>query len=113
LLDDFAESFNLADVTIVPQIYFVRDSELSRELVDAQKLVDRIGRAGSKAYFIDGFEAICEYLKENVSSGELVVTMGAGDIWKVADEYLQRLGTDSKRKIPSGKKHLVRAGRTG
>jgi UDP-N-acetylmuramate--alanine ligase len=95
LLDDFAESFNLADVTIVPQIYFVRDSELTKELVDAQKLVDRICRTGSKAYFIDGFEAICEYLKENVNSGELVVTMGAGDIWKVADEYLQRLGTDS------------------
>ena len=36
-----------------------------------------------------------DYLKENVSSDELVVTMGAGDIWKVADEYLQRLGTDS------------------
>jgi UDP-N-acetylmuramate--alanine ligase len=95
LLDDFAESFNLADVTIVPEIYFVRDSELSKELVNAQKLVGRIRSAGSEAQFIDGFEAICEYLKENVGSGELVVTMGAGDIWKVADEYIQRLRADS------------------
>jgi len=95
LLDDFAESFNLADVTIVPQIYFVRDSELSKELVNAQKLVGRIRAAGSQARFIDGFGAICEYLEENVSSGDLVVTMGAGDIWKVADEYIQRLRADS------------------
>jgi UDP-N-acetylmuramate--alanine ligase len=113
LLDDFAKSFNFADVTIVPEIYFVRDSELSKELVNAQKLVDRICEAGSKARFIDGFGAICEYLKGNVKRGELVVTMGAGDIWKVADEYIQWLGADSKRKIPAGKKHVVRVGRTG
>jgi len=113
LLDDFAKSFNFADVTIVPEIYFVRDSELSKELVNAQKLVDRICEAGSKARFIDGFGAICEYLKANVKRGELVVTMGAGDIWKVADEYIQWLGADSKRKIPAGKKHVVRVGRTG
>lgn len=113
LLDDFAESFNLADVTIVPEIYFVRDSELSKELVNAQKLVDRICQAGSEARFIDGFGAICEHLKENAGSGELVVTMGAGDIWKVADEYIQWLRRDSQRKVPAGKEHVVRAGRTG
>jgi len=113
LLDDFAESFNLADVTIVPEIYFVRDSELTKELVNAQKLVDRICAAGSEAHFIDGFAAICEYLKENVSRDELVVTMGAGDIWKVADEYIQWLRADSKREIPAGEEHLVRSGRTG
>jgi UDP-N-acetylmuramate--alanine ligase len=95
LLDDFAESFNLADVTIVPEIYFVRDSELSREQVNAQKLVDRICRAGNEARFIDGFDKICEYLKENIQSGDLVVTMGAGDIWKVADEFIQRLRTEN------------------
>ena len=113
MLDDFAQSFNFADVTIVPQIYFVRDSELSREQVNAQKLVDRIIEAGSEAKFIDGFAAICEYLKKNVGEGELVVTMGAGDIWKVADEYIQRLRADSKRKIHSGKKHVVRTGWAG
>lgn len=92
LLDDFAESFKLADVTIVPEIYFVRDSELSKEEVNSQKLVERIITAGSEAVFIDGFAAICDYLVENVADGDLVVTMGAGDIWKVADEYIRRLG---------------------
>jgi UDP-N-acetylmuramate--alanine ligase len=95
LLDDFAESFNLADVTIVPEIYFVRDSELAKKQVNAQKLVDRICAAGSEARFIDGFAEICEYLKQNVGSGDLVVTMGAGDIWKVADEFIQWLRADS------------------
>jgi UDP-N-acetylmuramate--alanine ligase len=92
LLDDFAESFKLADITIVPEIYFVRDSESAKRQINAQILVERMRSCGSQALFIESFEAICDYLKSNVNSGELVVTMGAGDIWKVADGYLQWLG---------------------
>jgi UDP-N-acetylmuramate--alanine ligase len=92
LLDDFAESFKLADITIVPEIYFVRDSESAKREINAQILVEKMRSCGSQALFIESFEAICDYLKSNVNSGELVVTMGAGDIWKVADGYLQWLG---------------------
>jgi len=91
LLDDFAESFKLADVTIVPEIYFVRDSQSSRQEVNAQILVERMRGNRTQALFIESFGAICDYLKCNVGSGELVVTMGAGDIWKVSDEYIQWL----------------------
>jgi len=89
LLDDFAESFKLADVTIVPEIYFVRDSLSAKKEINSQILVERMRETGTKAVFIDGFSRICDYLKSRVASGDLVVTMGAGDIWKVADEYLQ------------------------
>ena len=92
LLDDFAESFKLADVTIVPEIYFVRDTEQSRQEVNSQMLVEKIYAKGSEAIFIEGFSQICDYLKENVQNGDVVVTMGAGDVWKVADEYIQWLG---------------------
>ncbi|MBN1391826.1 MAG: UDP-N-acetylmuramate--L-alanine ligase [Sedimentisphaerales bacterium] len=95
LLDDFAESFKLADITIVPEIYFVRDSLAEKKEVNAQILVERIRANGAEAIFIDGFEKICDYLKEKVSPGDLVVTMGAGDIWKVADEYIQWLRENS------------------
>lgn len=89
LLDDFTESFKLADLTIVPEIYFVRDSLESKTQINAQILVERIKKAGSEALFIDGFGAICDYIKSNARSGDVIVTMGAGDIWKVADEYIQ------------------------
>ena len=91
LLDDFAESFKLADITIVPEIYFVRDSQAEKKEINAQILVERIRANGTEAVFIDSFEGICDYLKREVSPGDLVVTMGAGDIWKVADEYIQWL----------------------
>lgn len=88
LLDDFAESFKLADITIVPEIYFVRDTAESKSQVNAESLVQRIVQSGSQALFINDFDGILEHLKENVQPGDLVVTMGAGTIWKVADEYL-------------------------
>jgi UDP-N-acetylmuramate--alanine ligase len=97
LLDDFAESFKLADITIVLEIYFVRDSVESKKEVNAAMLAEKIRMKGSNALFIDGFERICDYLVENVSIGDVVVTMGAGDVWKVADEYIQRLGKNSKK----------------
>jgi UDP-N-acetylmuramate--alanine ligase len=91
LLDDFAESFKLADITIVPEIYFVRDSQATKKEVNAQILVEKMQANGTNALFIETLEEIGDYLKRNVRPGELVVTMGAGDIWKVADEYLQWL----------------------
>ncbi|MHC4483018.1 MAG: glutamate ligase domain-containing protein [Planctomycetota bacterium] len=89
LLDDFAESFKLADVTIVPEIYFVRDSQAAKKEVNSRILVERMRANGTQALFIDDFGRICDYLKDNVTARDLVVTMGAGDIWKVADEYIQ------------------------
>jgi len=95
LLDDFAESFKLADITIVPEIYFVRDSQQSKKEVNSQVLVDKIKARGSEAMFIDGFDAICDYLTKQVRAGDVVVTMGAGDVWKVADGYIQWLRKNS------------------
>ena len=95
LLDDFAESFKLADVTIVPEIYFVRDAETEKKEINSQVLVEKMRANSTEAVFMDGFDAICEYLKKNVTSGDLLITMGAGDIWKVADEYIQWLRRNS------------------
>ena len=95
LLDDFAESFKLADVIIVPEIYFVRDSQVSKKEVNSQILVERMRANGTDAIFIESFIKICDHLQRNVVAGDLVVTMGAGDIWKVADEYIQRLRESS------------------
>jgi len=95
LLKDFAESFKLADMTIVPEIYFVRDTEKSKGEVNSQMLADAIKQKGSQAVFIDSFEKICDFLKSNVKSGDILISMGAGNVWKVTDEYIQWLGKNS------------------
>ncbi len=91
-LDAFAASFAQADKAIIPEIYFVRDTDISRSEVNAKILADRIRAAGADAEYIGAFDAVCDYLERELGAGDLLVTMGAGDVWKVADEYIRRLG---------------------
>jgi UDP-N-acetylmuramate--alanine ligase len=94
LLDDFARSFSGADVVVVPDIYFVRDSESECQLVNSGDLVARIAHNGGTACYLPRFDQILQYLKSQLAAGDLVVTMGAGDIWKIADELVRWLGRD-------------------
>ncbi len=95
LLRDFAESFALADRVIVPDIYFVRDSERERDLVCAQDLVREIAYHGGEATYVAQFDEITTHLANETQPGDLVITMGAGNIWKVADALVQRLSSQS------------------
>ena len=72
----------------------MRDSELSRSEVNAEILTDRIRAEGTEAEYADSFEAACDRLEKELCAGDLVVTMGAGDVWKVADECIHRLRTN-------------------
>jgi len=91
LLDEFAQSFAQADKVIIPEIYFARDSQASCDAVNAKILAERIRACGADAQHIATFDAVCDTLEQNVDAGDVVVTMGAGDVWKVSDEYIQRL----------------------
>jgi UDP-N-acetylmuramate--alanine ligase len=94
LLEDFARSFEHADQVVVPSIFFVRDTERDRELVCSEDLVERIRASGIEAAYIHEFSSIVDTLIERIEPGDLVITMGAGDIWKVADELVRRLRAD-------------------
>jgi UDP-N-acetylmuramate--alanine ligase len=88
LLDEFAQSFSAADVVIVPHIYFVRDSEIEKQKVSAQDLVDRLRQRGVTAMHVYPFEAINEQLEVMCRDGDLLVIMGAGPVWKIAHAFL-------------------------
>lgn len=88
LLDEFATSFEQADVVIVPHIYFVRDSEAEKQRVSAADLVDRLRSRGVRAMHLYPFDAIVEQLENVCRAGDLLVVMGAGPVWQVGRDYL-------------------------
>jgi UDP-N-acetylmuramate--alanine ligase len=94
LLKDFARSFGAADGVIVPDIYFVRDSALEKDYISSQDLVAQIRLNGGSAIYLKTFQDIITHLQGSLEPGDLVVTMGAGNIWEVADEIVRWLGTD-------------------
>ncbi len=92
LLDDFSTSFDQADEVILPDIFFVRDSERDRHAVCSEDLVARVRGRGGNAVYIPEFERIVDYVYSRTEPGDVVLTMGAGNIWKLADALVQRAG---------------------
>ncbi len=86
LLDDFSESFWDADTVIVTDIYASREKDTGE--IHSKALADALTAKGKDAVYISGFEAIAEYLKKNASPGDMVITMGAGDVYKVGEILL-------------------------
>ncbi|MCP4375245.1 MAG: UDP-N-acetylmuramate--L-alanine ligase [bacterium] len=93
-LKDFARSFGEADAVIVPDIYFVRDSEREKDYISSDDLVAQIRLFGGEAIYLKSFEEIVTHLKSIVEIGDLVVTMGAGNVWEVADEIVHWIRKD-------------------
>ena len=92
LMDDFARSFAAADLVLVPDIYSARDSEDERRLTGSGDLVARMQAAGCAARYLPTLAEVSAHLIEELADGDLLVTMGAGDVWKVADEVVDRVG---------------------
>jgi len=89
LMDDFAGCFAEADVVVIPDIYAVRDSEEERHRTGSRDLVARIHAGGRDARYIPRLDDVARELAGEVSDGDVVVTMGAGDVWKVADALVE------------------------
>ncbi len=84
LFDAFARAFSGADEVIIADIYSPA-GEQQIEGVSAERLVEQIRvHSNPHARFLRTKDEVFEYLLDHVRSGDLVLTMGAGDIWQVA-----------------------------
>jgi UDP-N-acetylmuramate--alanine ligase len=86
LLNEFSTCFKDADLAIIPDIYSVRDSEEEKRLTSSKMLVERINAAGQRAMHIPTFAEVSEYLKQNAADGDLILTIGAGNVCDIAHE---------------------------
>ena len=85
LLDEFVVSFNEADVLIVTEIYAASEERI--EGVSGKVLADRVRSGGHRnVQFLATIEEIVRALAEQARPGDMVVTLGAGDIYKVGEE---------------------------
>ncbi|MBQ7392368.1 MAG: UDP-N-acetylmuramate--L-alanine ligase, partial [Clostridia bacterium] len=78
LFDEFVRAFDFADRVYFADIYAAREQNAFG--VSSEGLADRIG---SKAEYFGGFSRIAEALTRDAKEGDLVIVMGAGDIYKV------------------------------
>jgi UDP-N-acetylmuramate--alanine ligase len=90
LLEDFFTSFNQADKLIIMDIYAAGEQPIPG--VTGQALYEGIKTYGHKdVAFIPDRGNILEQLTGTVKTGDLVLTLGAGDVWKIGEQFLERL----------------------
>ncbi|MCX5829323.1 MAG: UDP-N-acetylmuramate--L-alanine ligase [Deltaproteobacteria bacterium] len=89
LFQEFIEAFPNADLLIITDIYAA--SEIPIAGVHAEILAAAIRERGSKeVLYIADFKDIIDKLLAIAGPGDVIITQGAGTVWKIGEEYLQR-----------------------
>lgn len=86
LLGDFAKALSEADVVVLADIYAARETDTLG--ISSENLKSAIGELGTECYYFKSFEEIEKFLKKNCINGDLLITMGAGDIYKVGEALI-------------------------
>ncbi len=91
LYEEFLGAFSDADHLIVTDIYAA--SEKPIEGVSAAGLCEAIRSCGHRdAVYLSGFDRITEHLLATAKPSDVIITQGAGNVWKIGEEFLRRAG---------------------
>lgn len=90
LFDDFADAFQKADELILAEIYAAREKNIYK--ISSASLAEKIKECHpeKRVSFMKSFDEIADYVYQNAQNGDLVLTMGAGDIYKVGEMLLNK-----------------------
>jgi len=87
LLYEFADSFIDADEVIITDIYAAREKDTG--LVHSKDLAKAVLDGGRSCRYLSSFDDAVEFIKKNARAGDIVLTMGAGNIYEVGDKLLK------------------------
>lgn len=86
-LSEFARSLSAADHVVLADIYAARETDNLG--ISSQTLQKEILALGTACDYFPSFEEIENFLKKNFSSGDLLITMGAGDVVNIGENLLK------------------------
>ncbi len=87
-LHDFARALSLADEIVLADIYAAREKD---DLgISSRTLQEEIEKLGHRCHYFPSFSEIEDFLLENCTKGDLLITMGAGDVVKIGNDLLQK-----------------------
>lgn len=85
--NDFVKSLSLADAVVLADIYAAR--EVNTIGISSEDLYKAIKETGKEAYYFPSFEDIEKFLLKNCKKGDLLITMGAGNVVNIGDNLLK------------------------
>jgi UDP-N-acetylmuramate--alanine ligase len=89
LEDEFASAFRQADLLVVMPIYAAGEDSVPG--VTAERMTKLIQKSGhADVSYAPGFAEAQKILAERLKEGDLLITLGAGDVWKIGEELLKK-----------------------
>jgi len=85
-MTDFAKALSLADKVVLADIYPARETDNLG--ISSKTLQAEIEKLGKECYYFPCFDEIENFLLENCVNGDLLITMGAGDVVKIGENIL-------------------------
>lgn len=85
-LNDFAHALTLADKVVLADIYAAREKNTIG--ISSLDLLHEIEKLGQECYYFRTFDEIENFLLKNCINGDLLITMGAGDVVKIGESML-------------------------
>lgn len=86
LMDDFAKSLCLADAVVLADIYAARETDNLG--ISSKDLKNKIEALGKEVYYFPTFDDIENFLLENLTDNDVLITMGAGDVVIIGEKLL-------------------------
>lgn len=86
LLADFAKALTLADKVVLADIYAARETDHLG--ISSRTLQEAVSALGTDCYYFPTFDEIENFLLENCTANDLLITMGAGDVHKIGENLL-------------------------
>ncbi|MGL5378793.1 UDP-N-acetylmuramate--L-alanine ligase [Clostridium sp.] len=87
LFNEFTKCFSETDELLLMDIYAAREKDTG--LVTSEELGDAIRKEGISCINVHSHEEAAEYLRSKISNNDLILTVGAGDVVKIADILLK------------------------
>ena len=87
-LDDFAEVLSMADVVVLADIYAAREKNTYG--ISSEDLLHKLQEHGTECYYFPTFAEIENFLEKKCMNGDLLITMGAGDVVNIGESILSK-----------------------
>lgn len=86
LLPKFAKALSEADAVVLADICAAREKNTLG--ISSKNLADEIEKLGTEVHYFPTFDEIENFLLENCNDNDLLITMGAGDVYKIGEKLL-------------------------
>ncbi|MBR1478740.1 MAG: UDP-N-acetylmuramate--L-alanine ligase [Lachnospiraceae bacterium] len=85
--NEFAEALSKADAVVFADIYSARETDTLG--ISSENLKDELIKRGNEAYYFGSFKEIEDFLRASCIKDDLLITMGAGDVYLIGEELLK------------------------